>query len=122
MFLSSHDLDEVQRITDRIAVIKEGRIVAEDTVDGLRRTAPKKVEVVFRHPVDPARLGQVAGVTVTSADGPRIKLEATGDIGPVLRLIASLDPVDLTSRPADLDELFLTFYLQPAAQEVATAR
>ena len=51
VFLSSHELGEVQRVTDRIAIIKEGRLVAEDTVDGLRRAAPQKMEVRFRRPV-----------------------------------------------------------------------
>ncbi len=116
VFLSSHDLDEVQRITDRIAIIKDGRLVAEDTVDGLRRTAPRKVEVRFRRPVDTGDLSAVAGVTVTDADGPRVSLDVTGEIGPVLQLIASRDPVDLTARPADLDELFLVFYRQPRSR------
>ena len=44
VFLSSHELDELQRIADRIAIIKDGRLVAEDTVDGLRRAAPQKME------------------------------------------------------------------------------
>ena len=45
VFLSSRELDEVQRIADRIGIIKAGRLVAEDTVDGLRRAAPQKMEM-----------------------------------------------------------------------------
>ena len=122
VFLSSHDLDEVQRITDRVAIIKDGQKVAEDTVEGLRRAAPRKLEVTFRHPADPADFGAVSGVTVTGADGPRLTLNVTGEIGPVLTVIASRDPVDLTARPADLDELFLAFYRQPEGEEVTRAR
>ncbi len=121
VFLSSHELDEVQRIANRIAIIKEGRIVAEDTVDGLRRSAPKTVEVRFRHPVDSCKLSAVAGVNVTAADGPHVTLGVTGEIGPVLKVIASLDPVDLTARPAGLDELFLSFYREPAPAEAPRA-
>ena len=121
VFLSSHELDEVQRVTDRIGIIKEGRLVAEDTVDGLRRAAPQKMEVHFRHPVDPAVLSTVTGVTVTASDGPRVSLDVTGEIGPVLKVIASHDPVDLISRPADLDELFLGFYRDSPDSEVSHA-
>jgi ABC-2 type transport system ATP-binding protein len=110
VFLSSHDLDEVQRTADRIAIIKDGRLVAEDTVEGLRRTAPQRIEVRFQHPVDPADLSAVPGVTVTAADGPRVTLAVSGEIGPVLQVITSHDPVGLNSRQADLDELFLGFY------------
>ena len=122
VFLSSHDLNEVQRITDRIAIIRDGRLVAEDTVDGLRRAAPRKLEVTFRQPVDSADLSTVTGVTVSAADGPRMTLAVTGEIGPALRAIASQDPVDLTVRPADLDELFLDFYQQPDQAEKSRAR
>jgi beta-exotoxin I transport system ATP-binding protein len=96
--------------------------VAEDTVDGLRRAAPRKLEVTFGHPADPAELSAVPGVTVTGADGPRITLDVTGEIGRLLAAIARRDPVDLTVRPADLDELFLAFYQQPALPEVTRAR
>jgi beta-exotoxin I transport system ATP-binding protein len=121
VFLSSHDLDEVQRIADRIAIISGGKLVAEDTVDSLRRAAPQKMEICFRHPVDPAGLSGVPGVTVTAADGPRLALDVTGDIGPALRVIASLDPAGLTARPASLDELFLGFYRRSPAVEASHA-
>jgi ABC-2 type transport system ATP-binding protein len=121
VFLSSHELDEVQRTADRIGIIREGKLVAEDTVEGLRRAAPQKLEIRFRRPVDKAELGAVPGVTVTGSDGPRLTLDVTGEIGPVLKIIASNDPVDLTSRPANLDELFLDFYRQSPGKETPRA-
>jgi len=121
VFLSSHELDEVQRSAHRVAIIRDGKLVAEDTVAGLRRAAPQKMEISFRSPVDRGELASLPGVTVTAADGPRVTLDVTGEIGPVLRLIASHDPVALTSRAADLDELFLSFYRQSPYQEVQGA-
>ena len=121
VFLSSHELGEVQRSAHRIGIIREGRLVAEDTVEGLRRAAPQKMEIRFRRPVDQAELSSLRGVTVTAAEGPRVTLDVTGEIGPVLRVIAGHDPVDLTSRPADLDELFLGFYRQSPAKKVPDA-
>jgi len=122
VFLSSHELAEVQRVAGRIGIIRKGRLVAEDTVDGLRRAAPQKMEVRFRQPVDPAELSTVSGVTVTASDGPRVTLDVTGEIGPVLRVIASHDPVDLISRPPGLDELFLGFYRDSPEREASHAR
>jgi ABC-2 type transport system ATP-binding protein len=122
VFLSSHELGEVQRVADRIAIIKEGRLVAEDTVDGLRRAAPQKMEVRFPHPVDPAELSAVKGVAVTASDGRRVTLDVTGEIAPVLKVLASHDPVDLISRPASLDELFLRFYRESPDGEASHAR
>ncbi|HVC71286.1 MAG TPA: ABC transporter ATP-binding protein [Acidimicrobiales bacterium] len=109
VFLSSHELDEVQRVADRVGIIKEGRLLLTDSVAGLRKCAPQTIEVVFSSIVDAARF-QLDGVRVVSVDGPRVIMEITGAIAPVLRIIADLDPVDLVSHRAELDELFLDFY------------
>jgi len=50
VFLSSHELDEVQRPADRVAIIKDGRLVLVDTVEALRNSAPRTVEFQFDHP------------------------------------------------------------------------
>ena len=110
VFLSSHELDEVQRVADRVAIVKEGRLVVTDSVDHLRATAPQTIELGFRTSVDPKRFEGIEGVQRVRSDGTRITLELTGAVAPLLRLVAELDPVDLVARKADLDELFLQYY------------
>jgi beta-exotoxin I transport system ATP-binding protein len=110
VFLSSHELDEVQRVVDRVAIIKEGRLIVTDTVDGLRRAAPRTLEFRFAAKVDPALFGAIEGVRVVEADGEHITLALHGPVAPVLRAAADLDPIDVEARAADLDELFLAFY------------
>jgi ABC-2 type transport system ATP-binding protein len=110
VFLSSHDLDEVQRLVDRLAIIKDGCIVVTDTVEHLRASAPKTVEFRFAHPVDPARFHSLEGVQLLSTDTTRVRLSVTGPIGPLLQATGPLDPVDMTARPAELEELFLGYY------------
>ena len=109
VFLSTHKLDEVQRIAERVAIIKEGRLVLIDTVENLRRSVAQRVELRFRAPVDPSRF-LMDGVRIASVHGSQVALEVTGPIGPVLEVAADLDPVDLVARHADLDELFLSVY------------
>ncbi len=121
VFLSSHDLDEVQRLADHVGIIRSGKLVTTDTVDSLRRNAPRRVEVQFRQSVDRSLFDHIAGVAVTAAEGAKVALQVTGEIGPVLKLIADHDPVDLVARPADLDELFLDLYRESSAPEVADA-
>jgi beta-exotoxin I transport system ATP-binding protein len=110
VFLSSHDLDEVQRLADHVAVIRSGRLVVADTVEALRRAAPRRMEARFAEDVDRAVFATLEGVTVTECHGSRLTLQVTGPIAPVVRVIADHDPLDLVSRPADLDELFLEMY------------
>jgi ABC-2 type transport system ATP-binding protein len=122
VFLSSHELDEVQRLADRVAIIKDGRLITTQTANDLRASARCIMQVTFREPVDPSAVAGLAGATVTASDGPRLDLEVTVPVGPLLRLIAGHDPVDLTCRRADLDELFLGSYRQSPAPEPSHAR
>ncbi len=122
VFLSSHELDEVQRLANRVAIIRSGRIIATDTVEHLRQSAPRKVEVRFPQRVSPSLFAAIEGVTVTAGDGQRLALQITGALAPVLNVIAEHDPVDLLVRPADLDELFLDLYRDPSSPDPPDAR
>lgn len=115
VFLSSHELDEVQRLVDRLAIIKDGRIVVTDTVEGLRRTAPRTVEFRFARSISPAVFDGLRDVRVLHCLDGRVVLAVRGPVAPLLRVVAPLEPVDLTARPADLDELFLAFYRDSAS-------
>ncbi len=120
VFLSSHELDEVQRLADRVAIIRSGRLIATDTVEHLRRSAPRTVEVELAGPADPTLFAGVEGATVTACAGNRLTLQLSGPLAPALRVIAAQDPVDLVVRRAGLDELFLDLYRTtppPAADE-----
>lgn len=121
VFLSSHELDEVQRLADRVAIIKQGHLVANDTVAGLARSMPRRIEARFTAPVDQSLFASLDGVQVAECADGRIALDVSGPIAPVLRVIADRDPVDLVSRPASLDELFLDLYRTPSTEEHADA-
>jgi beta-exotoxin I transport system ATP-binding protein len=115
VFLSSHDLDEVQRVVHQLAIIKDGRLVISDSVEGLRRNLPKVIELEFDHGVDAAPFVAQPGVEVRSQAGRRVVLAVTGAVAPVLAKAARMEVIDIVSRPADLDELFLRFYADQAA-------
>ncbi len=121
VFWSSHELDEVQRLADRVAIIRQGRLIATETVEHLRASTPQTIHARFARPVGPALFAGLGGVSVTSCDGGTVQLEVTGPIGPLLRVIADHDPVDFTAQHAGLDELFLAYYREPAAPEPSHA-
>ena len=110
VFLSSHELDEVQRLADQVAIIREGRIVVTDTIEGLRRAAPRTIVFRFDGDADAARFTAIDGTEVTDVQAHSVAVSVSGPLAPVLRAAADLDAVDVTARPADLDELFLRYY------------
>jgi ABC-2 type transport system ATP-binding protein len=110
VLLSSHSLAEVQRVADRVAIIREGRLVVTDTVEELRARAPRVMSLEFANGVDTEPFRRLAGVVNLEAHGNELDLHVNGDIGPVLAAALAQHVVDLTAHHADLDELFLSYY------------
>jgi ABC-2 type transport system ATP-binding protein len=110
VFLSSHDLDEVQRAADRVGIIREGRLIAVDHIDALRRQAVRKMELTFARPVTSSEFEDLDGVRDVTVDGNIVRLAIAGPPDQVVKVAAHHELVDLLSEPADLDEIFLDYY------------
>jgi ABC-2 type transport system ATP-binding protein len=117
VFLSSHELDEVQRIADRVAIIRAGKLVVTDTVERLRGKAPQTIELRFGRPIPAAVFESLDGVQRVTAQGERITLQTTGQLAGVLRVIADHDPLEVVARHANLDELFLGYYREDSSDD-----
>jgi ABC-2 type transport system ATP-binding protein len=116
VFLSSHSLDEVQHIADRVGIIRSGRLVDLDSVDRLRERALRHVTIVFAQPVEPERFVRLDGVRLDQADGSVLRLSAPEPaMDAVVKEAAAHSVVDLVSQPADLEEIFLELYEEPDA-------
>jgi beta-exotoxin I transport system ATP-binding protein len=113
VLLSSHSLDEVQRVADRVAIIREGRLVVTDTVRHLRANAPRILRLRFDGDVDPGVFATLRGVEDLGVRDGQIELSLTGELRPVLATALRYPLVDLMVRHADLDELFRSYYAAP---------
>ncbi len=110
VFLSSHELDEVQRVVDRLAIIRAGSIVLTDTITAMRQRAPRRIELRFSSAPQATAFDRIDGVTVIHTDAHTIAISLTGPMAPVLQRAAELGVIDLNAPPTDLDTLFLSFY------------
>jgi ABC-2 type transport system ATP-binding protein len=121
VFLSSHIISEVERTCERVAIIREGRIVRVDTVEGVRALAAHEVELRFAAPVPAAAFEAIEGVVNVVEEGRTLRMLVTGPIAPVVRLAGQHDLVDFVSREPSLEEVFLSEYASrpEAAAEAA---
>jgi ABC-2 type transport system ATP-binding protein len=110
VFLSSHELDEVERVCDRVGIIREGRLVAVERVSELLGKTPRRVSVQFAERVDPAALRELPGVSDLEAAGERVRFRFAGEIDPLLKAIARHTLLDLELARPTLEEVFLTYY------------
>jgi ABC-2 type transport system ATP-binding protein len=110
VLLSSHILDEVEALCDRVTIIRAGRTVATGTLVELRANTRTTVDVITSRPLPP--IDGAADVTSEShPHGVRTTLVVSSDeLNAVVAMVAGLDPHALVVRPPSLDELFLDHY------------
>jgi ABC-2 type transport system ATP-binding protein len=113
MFLSSHIIDEIDRTCDRVAIIREGRLVQVDRIEAIRQLAFHHVELTFAAPVDGALFSSIEGVSDVVVEGHVVRLRVAGPIGAVLGAAAPHGIVDVVSREPDLEDVFLAQYGGP---------
>ncbi len=111
VFLSSHTLSEVQRVADRVGIIRHGRLAAVEAVSDLRHKAMRRVELEFDTPVEAAAFAAVPGVRDVAVENHRVELSFDGRMDVLLKTVADrYDLVDISTREADLEEIFLAYY------------
>jgi ABC-2 type transport system ATP-binding protein len=110
VFLSSHVLSEVQRVADRVVVLRAGRIVASGTVGELRGRARQRIEVWFAGDPPADELRALPGLEGVALDGRRFSATLTGPVDPLLRLLAAHHVESLLVEEPDLEEAFLDLY------------
>jgi ABC-2 type transport system ATP-binding protein len=108
VILSSHILSEVEALCDRVAIVREGRLIESGTLDELRLRRSVMVELRFSGPVPV--LDGVEGVSNVSVRPDGLTCTVDGSIGPLLDAIRGADVVQMLSREPSLEELFLSHY------------
>ncbi|HSM45085.1 MAG TPA: ABC transporter ATP-binding protein [Acidimicrobiia bacterium] len=115
VFLSSHTLSEVQRVADRVGIIRNGHLVDVETVGDLRSKSIRTVELRFDTPVEASVFEAVPGVREVTVADHHATMSFDGKMDTLLR--AATDHytlVDVNSQEADLEEIFLEYYREGA--------
>jgi ABC-2 type transport system ATP-binding protein len=109
VFLSSHNLPEIERACDRVAIIREGRLVKIATVAALVGDHTRSVNLVLGRPAIDGAFA-LPGVTILSSTGQDIHLMVRGDVNPLLRRLGELDVRDIAISTPDVEDLFFRYY------------
>ncbi len=108
VFFSSHILSEVQRLCDRVAIIREGRIVEISDIQTLQKNNYKRVRVAAED-VTPEHF-QLPGVTNLEQSNGSLRFFFKGDVNTLLQRIAALKVQDVTIEEPTLEEIFMHYY------------
>ena len=108
VFLSSHILEEVEALCDKVAVLRAGQLVEMGTLAELRHLSAVRIEAVFA--AAPPKVAHIKGVSDVKIDGNRLTCQIQGPIDELLNVVTKAKPVTFLSREPSLEELFLSLY------------
>ncbi len=108
IFFSSHVLPEVERVCDRVAIIRAGKLMALQTVEELLSRRKRRITLRWRGSAPD--LSFIEGLEDLEVRGDRATATLLGEVGPFVRAVASPSLEDLTIEPASLEEAFLEYY------------
>lgn len=111
VFLSSHTLSEVQRVADRVGIIRSGRLITVESVSDLRSKSMREVEFVLDGEAEASVFEDVDGVRNVVVVGNHVEMSFGGDMGELLTTVTERYGVaDIKTTEANLEEIFLTYY------------
>jgi ABC-2 type transport system ATP-binding protein len=110
VFVSSHVLPEVERVCDRVGIIREGRLVTVETVAALKAKALRRLEIVFDGPPPPEKFEKLPGVQDLTVTDSHLRCTVVGSPDAVIKAAAKFKVLDVISQEPSLEEVFLTYY------------
>jgi ABC-2 type transport system ATP-binding protein len=110
VFLSSHTLSEVERVTHRLAILRQGRLVIVDSLENMRKVAVQRLEIEFDEPVGVQEFRGLPGVTEVHADGRMVTIAFEGAADAVVKAAAVHRVRAIRPRADDLEDIFLRYY------------
>jgi ABC-2 type transport system ATP-binding protein len=115
VFLSSHILSEVEHISDRVGIIRGGRLVRLAKIHELHEMRVHQVEIEFASDVPVAAIRAAEGVDQVEVSDHRVTCVVKGSFGPLVRALATSEVVNLVSHEPSLEEVFLSYYRDDSA-------
>jgi ABC-2 type transport system ATP-binding protein len=107
--MSSHDLAEVERVCERVAVVRDGELILEGAIADLTRRFRRTAEIRFAGPAPPG-LAEVPRITILHQDESHVTVAVDGEVTPLVRFLAGTDLADLLLPPPRLEDIFLGLY------------
>ncbi len=109
IFLSSHILSEVEKVCDRVGILREGKLVAIHEISEIKKIRLKSIEISFKQEVNKS-VFRLDGVRKVEKDGNTIQLWVDSNINSILRTISEYPVENISFRDACLEDIFMEYY------------
>ncbi len=115
IFFSSHYLAEVEKVCDRVGLVRNGRLITQESISLLKEKMVRRLEIEFSQPV-PSTLFEFENTNILSQDSHRLSLSVSGDINLLLKTIAQYEVSNLVFPEPSLEDMFMAFYKKDPEQ------
>lgn len=113
IFMSSHVLSEVEKVCQRVAIIRQGELVTVEAIEALREKAGQRVTVEFGDVVAPEELDGIPGMSDVTGSNGSYHLHVSGSMTALIKVLSRHEVNRLLVEEAPLEEVFLKFYEVP---------
>jgi ABC-2 type transport system ATP-binding protein len=110
IFISSHNLTEVQKICDRVGFIRGGKLIAQQKIEDFVKRAVQTYDISFNQPAPIAELNKIAGVKASANTSKHATVVVKGHLKPLLTALTKFDVTSIDRREDSLENEFLRFY------------
>ena len=109
ILLSSHTFEEIEKTCDRVAFIKDGKIVAIDTIHNLKKTKSKKFTITFKD-IKEIPSFKEEGMEIANVSEDKVTVLVKNNIKQFIKLLNKYDIVDIEEEMQGLEDIFIEFY------------
>lgn len=119
VFMSSHILGEVQKVCDRVGIIRSGKLIAERDIAEMAKEAAQTFDLTFKQDAPLTELKKLPCVQKLIATNPRnVTLHVGGDLSPLFALLGQHSVIKIDTRALDLEEAFMHYYQEDGTNHV----
>ena len=110
IFISSHDLNEVQTICDKAAFIKSGKLIGIENIKEDFDFSMRRYTATFDQPVNPKEFTNISSVSDIAQNENKLTVTVSGNVSEFLSKLSDLHPVDLSEEDTSLEDIFMKYY------------
>ena len=110
IFISSHDLNEVQTICDKAAFIKSGKLIGIENIKEDFDFSMRRYTATFDQPVNPKEFTNISSVSDIAQSENKLTVTISGNVSEFLSKLSDLHPVDLSEEDTSLEDIFMKYY------------
>jgi ABC-type multidrug transport system, ATPase component len=110
IFLSSHILPEVEKVCDRVGIIRQGKLVTVETIETLKSHSVRQLEIHFARAIPKEKFSNVPGIRDILVQDKLLTCNVVGSLDALVKAAAQFEVINIISHEPSLEDIFMTYY------------